>query len=474
MVVTPPRIRRPTSPAPPPALAVAAGASLGAASMLCAAWFWAGLAPGAVATCGIALAIALAGQWMAALRRSRGATGTAHAVGGVLVAMVACFLLPPLHGVARLVEPVMAATVLLMWWLAGTVWRAAIPPRSSAPSSPRAFDEVAELREALAGQLLIVGLLALLARMFHHTASPGARVLAVVGGTDQLFCGLALLATRVQTRLAAGGAAPGRISAGWVAAACVAVGLLLPAYGALALGGAGQGGGARATPPPTVPPSHLISHVHPTAARPGPGLPARHPAAWLPFVDHLIAAAAAVTLAFVIARWVYQTWREGGWLALWQGLIEWLRAIFGLLARLFVWPGRPGWLPGGRYGTPDDGADAARPGGGVRATDPRGRVRQAYRRLLRGAERRGLVRPPAHSPRRFGRRLEPQMGERGPDLRALTRLYEEARYSGHPVDAGTADRATAHARAAMRGLRDAERARRNAATPPSDGTPPPA
>jgi hypothetical protein len=85
-------------------------------------------------------------------------------------------------------------------------------------------------------------------------------------------------------------------------------------------------------------------------------------------------------------------------------------------------------------------------------TDPRSAVIEAYVRMQHVLADRGLGRRPPETPREhLGRVLAaPEMPERS--LTTLTTLFEEARFSVHPVPDSAPDRATAeleHARAAL-------------------------
>ena len=453
---------------PPPAAeaGLTLGVSLGAAALLCAAWLWAGLPAASTAVFGLACTVAAVARGLGSLRRLRAGGEGVHAVVGLVAALVLCVLGAPLHGVALLVQPLLAASVLLLWWLAGALWRVALLPEGpvprGAPPLLAGFERIGLLREMMAGQFLLVGGLAFLARLFQHTAGAGGLLLAAGGGAAQLLCGLWLLEARVRqtfvgaaAQTTSGGSAPAR----WLAAAVVAVGLLLPVYASLPFRRGGATvvrSGSQAppptaqTPPPVPPPPRAAS----LPDRPPSPVQVHPQPPWLPAVEHLIPLVAALLLLAVVVRWIHRLWRALGWRGLVARLREFLWVIMRLFARPLAWGGRfRGDLAPRR--APTESERAGRFGRGHAATDPRGRVRRAYRHLLVEAWQRGHLRAPGQSPRRFGDTLQPQVGEAASHLRALTGLYEEARYSGHPVAGTDADRATLHARAAVRALRDA-------------------
>lgn len=441
-------VRSATAAAPPLVAASVALTALGAAALLAATWLWAGIAPGAVVGGGVGLLLAVLGQVMAAQRRDKGGRGGMHAISGLMAGLAACLLLPPLHGAARLLEPVLAGTLVLVWWSAGALLRAASATVSAPPVLSAGLGAIDQLRQTLAGQFLAGGVLALLARALHHPAGATAALLATAGIAAELLGGLWVLAFAVRHTLAADAGPPER-GAHRLAAVAVALGLLVPAWGALAPQRRMPAIRPPATAPRQVPP-HLSPRATGGAAARLAGLPVRPPLRWLPLADHVLSLAAAAVLALVIAGWLLRLWRAHGW----ARLGRWCRALLAALASLFtgLWGvgaqvARTGgmravlwWRPGGRRLR--GGAAASRAG-----------VRQAYRRLLRGARRRGWARPPAHSARRFGDRLAPRVGHAQGDLRALTALYEEARYSDHALGRGVAARASAYARATIRGLR---------------------
>jgi hypothetical protein len=122
---------------------------------------------------------------------------------------------------------------------------------------------------------------------------------------------------------------------------------------------------------------------------------------------------------------------------------DWLEPLRRLWAALWGFLAFWRWMevrsPGGqgrRAPAPGALAAASAPGA-VEAPlgllDPRRAVRASYRRLLRQAAASGLSREPGDTPARFAAVLAPAAGEAAADVADLTRTYEEARYSHHPV-----------------------------------------
>ena len=86
--------------------------------------------------------------------------------------------------------------------------------------------------------------------------------------------------------------------------------------------------------------------------------------------------------------------------------------------------------------------------------DPRGQVRYYYRQTLSKAARAGVPRQPPQTPKEYSGYIEPRLVEETPvqvevdpvqDMTSLSKLYEEARFSPHPVDPAQAEQASQHA-----------------------------
>lgn len=117
---------------------------------------------------------------------------------------------------------------------------------------------------------------------------------------------------------------------------------------------------------------------------------------------------------------------------------RWLAALWQALKRLF---GR--WrtmvklsLPRVRIRRPSRPAGEGSPLRFFRlgTLSPRERILYYYWSLLRRAERLGLPRRPAETPREFGSTLDSRLPEVEGEIHQLTGYFVEARYSQHPVD----------------------------------------
>ncbi len=130
----------------------------------------------------------------------------------------------------------------------------------------------------------------------------------------------------------------------------------------------------------------------------------------------------------------------GGWSVFWQRLWESLAALLQFWKWFERWQGvgeehlAEDEKEVGRHGVGDGGAPAGGPGLLAGLMDPRRIVRAAYRRFLRAAAGSGYRREPAESPDAYQRRLGPILDVQADEAQSLTRAYEEARYSDHPVD----------------------------------------
>ncbi len=99
------------------------------------------------------------------------------------------------------------------------------------------------------------------------------------------------------------------------------------------------------------------------------------------------------------------------------------------------------------------------------ALTPREQVRQYYLRVLQRAEAHGFPRRPPQTPSEYDAALAPALPAAHPDMARLTRAFEEARYSAHPVGPAEADAALAAGKQVEAAL-DAPPA---PAEPPRDG-----
>jgi hypothetical protein len=135
-----------------------------------------------------------------------------------------------------------------------------------------------------------------------------------------------------------------------------------------------------------------------------------------------------------------------------------LAVAIGLLLLWFYWPRS---LPPERNRGSADRARAARLRGDLERSlraleedpeaDPRLVIRALYHRLLLSAAPH-LGRWEVETPREIDRRLEAEFGISAEPARELTRLFEEAQYSTHPLDRAAAERARAALRALLADL----------------------
>ncbi len=452
----------------PGVAALILGLECGTTAVACAAWAW--LPVRTLAWPALAAGMAVAVLVRCLVERPGAATRVAWVAPPAGVALVAAW--SATHPSTLPILPLAAAVVLGIWWQTGRVWQPLVAAtHRTGPGAPRVLEvrlnAVQDLRETIAGQFLAVGALAVLARALRPSASAVAPGLALAGMGIQVLCGLLLLSSGLRLLLLEG-APPGarvRRFGALVAAACVVLAALLPAYPALFPRSATPSAASKTSGRPQTLPSPPVAHGPGSTSAPPPAGPlTHHPPSIL---WHVLWALLAVLLTAGLLRLAWSAWRSrrpgtwGGWwralLLLLTGWWEALLSLFAFFARL-----RPDFgarrprAPGRRGSRPlaVEAPRAVRQAPRSGAGDPRRRVRLAYRRLLAAGRRKGHVRPPGFSPRRYRTALEPKVGGAAPELRNLTRLYEEARYSAHPVDRDAADTAAADATAAIRGLRD--------------------
>lgn len=173
----------------------------------------------------------------------------------------------------------------------------------------------------------------------------------------------------------------------------------------------------------------------------------------LPFVREGLPIVLTLGLITLVVVMVVGYWRnrpaagvDAGtlWQRLWEAFRqffafwEWLRGLGGLGEERIrpvseAAARREGRAAGGVVA----GAAAAMTG----LMDPRRIVRASYRRFLRTAAHAGQARSVAETPAEYARRLEAFLGADADPAQALTRAYEEARYSDHAVGAPLAAQA---------------------------------
>jgi hypothetical protein len=468
-------------PSPAAGLAAAlpvAGMAAGLVATVTVLWSWArphGAPPPAILAAGLALAAA---------SRCLGLLGAAQREGGDELPLVGLLLgagLPvafvrfgPASAPAAVIT---AVAVAFVWWQAGLVAAAARAglQLGGAARPTAAADLAAETQGAVFGMLALTLAIALVAPAIVAHPSPLGKHLCALAAAVQVGCGALLVAQNHRHALlrragaegadVLGGAPspPPRAMLPWAALLLAAA--LLPAL------------------PAPFSPRHvgeaalafvrfLSPHGAPTpqgpatAPRGGPPAGARAASVLAPAFLGLAAAALLVLLVFWIVRARAGGQRSRGSPAGTGGLRALLAELWYMLsnffAELFSWRGirdlmallsgararhRPGGAPGG----------APRPGALSRgpwrnAGDPRLRIRASYRHLLRGAGQRGLHRAAHLSPRAFGGRLRAALARDHAALERLTAIYEEARYSPHPLRPDQADAAEAAAEAVVAGL----------------------
>ncbi len=96
-------------------------------------------------------------------------------------------------------------------------------------------------------------------------------------------------------------------------------------------------------------------------------------------------------------------------------------------------------------------------------SDPPGRIRFQYRRLLQRAGKAGFPRQASQTPGEFAGYLSPKIEdpELSPSLETLTTLYEEARFSRHVLEEDAANQAQEAAAKLSAYLRNKARPARN-------------
>lgn len=180
------------------------------------------------------------------------------------------------------------------------------------------------------------------------------------------------------------------------------------------------------TPPPLTPPKRSEP-------------PFKLDLAWLGLVIQVLGVLAATAFVLLIfwyalsqlvrSGWVGPQWRKFTPGALWSGFLNFWRGIFG----------------GNRVKDPFEKAEGEGNGrfdpfGWLRREnlpdDPRGRVRFYYRQVAHRAGRAGLPRRTGQTPAEYANYLAPNLEEDQDqaNLENLTGLYQEARFSPHPVD----------------------------------------
>jgi hypothetical protein len=136
------------------------------------------------------------------------------------------------------------------------------------------------------------------------------------------------------------------------------------------------------------------------------------------------------------AGWVGPRYRNLDLFAAFRGFLGWVGSLFGKRRTREgfeneekVSGSRPGFLGFFRRERMPD--------------DPRGKVRYQYKRMAERASRSGIPRRTGQTPHEYAGNIDPALEEPllSQNLDELTRLYEEARYSPHPINEEQANQA---------------------------------
>lgn len=474
-----------------------AGMGAGAALLVASAWARLGASAPPYPVVAVALLVAVLGRCLAALGRPEGGGDGEFAYVGLVLAIGLLVPFTAYRPKAAVDLGLACLCVWGLWWQVGQLWRGLAPlPPPPPPAEGEGISRealgavrrdrpqpsiVEQVQGTVGGVFLALGGLAVLAAGLGGGRGRTPVLLAGIGMVAAVGCGLLLLAQGVRRWLGRRAEVDGAVIAldfvsqsaafGFVAVVvCVMAAALLPAYPSLAGVGRADVGAVRALLPRTagMAGGRALGGSHPT---PGTTGPIRGPGgtggAVLAFGSYLVLGVVAVLVVYAVGRlaieWLRRGRDGGGRVALWEVLADLWVALWQALAALgdALWQWLP-WWSGPRAAMGPRAVDHARAGGGqtaraksgffARWTDPRQRVRAAYRRVLAQAHNHGLVRPLWASPRRFGPALAQRASGHEPDVAALTRLYERARYSPHAIPVDEANQATTAASEVGRGL----------------------
>lgn len=151
-------------------------------------------------------------------------------------------------------------------------------------------------------------------------------------------------------------------------------------------------------------------------------------------------------------------------------LFSWLRGLWNTLWAILrgAWTGTRGavqaWATRARRQQTQRDARRARRWISLKKLSPRERARFYYLATLRRAERVGLGRPPHLTPDEYQHLLTQSLPEASGEAEGLTGIFDEARYSAHPIGNDTASRARLLRRRLVRWLQQG--------AAPSDDPPP--
>lgn len=459
------------------------GIGIGISAQVVALWLGArahaaGGSPAAALAAG--LLVAVAARSVGVLIRHEWGAGDEVGWVGLLVGAGATVAFTRMGPTTAPLAAVAAGLVWVVWWLQGQVCHRVLSALSTDLHHARREGDIGvETQGAVFGTLATAAIMDLLGPALFGGSLARITGVFLAGQCGCACIVVALVHRRGLLRRAALEEATvlpefGRQTSGGVlaiAVAAVLLGAVLPRYAGAVSGGLFTGVahllqrllpsmhsavGPRGAPPPGPRSGGSASGALGGGGAGGP---------LLKLLVEVMALATLVLVAWAAVRlligWIRQ--RAGlGWPPIWQMLAQMWRVLVEMLRDLWASLRAGGlwrWLTAGR----GPGLAAVRlptlPATRretlcERWTDPRLRVRTAYRRLLAGAVDRGHRRPHWATPRMFRAILGPALPPDPDALKALTGLYEEARYSPHTIDDRDAGTAEAAAHDILRHLRD--------------------
>jgi len=464
------------------------GMGVGLAAQFTLAWAWARPGSGPPpAALGAGLLVAILGRALGSVARDDGGADNEIAWVGLLVGAglaIAFMHIGPQSGPPAVLA---AGCLWAVWWLTGYIWRnllVALPPlpeegAGAETQAASALDIAANVQAGAFGGVLAAAAVAVIALQLRHGRTGPPVELGAIAMALQCGCACLLVAqgqrrallrqARVYRAVVLPGFASGSATGALlVTALLMVVAVLIPAYPALVphlhLGPAGASLVHHGIAPPAAPPRLRPQAPPATTAGGGGGTAFAGNGGILAGLAVILAVVGVVVVAAAIRLGV--VWVRAGFGRrvsfleflgdLWQAIIDMLAALFAGVGLLGLW----GLLFGGPT-RQAAGADGSGGGGGRREsvwahlTDPRARVRAAYRHMLAGVGGKGHRRPHWFSPARFREHLQPALPAHREDLGRLTRLYEEARYSTHALRTDAAGRAEVDAETVVRQARSA-------------------
>jgi hypothetical protein len=188
-----------------------------------------------------------------------------------------------------------------------------------------------------------------------------------------------------------------------------------------------------------LPPATTVPRFEPPVAAPSPSEPA--PEWLLQMRTILFWGLVVAAVIYVVTTYLRDHPELTTWVAAWQPL-AFLRRLWAAIRRLWRRWERAiqGRLAMPHRHAPSEAPSPLRPFRFLRLSSlsPRERILYYYWSILKRAERWGLSRRPAQTPREYRASLEPHLPEVEAEVGELTEAFIEARYSRHPVDAAGA------------------------------------